>query len=109
MRELPPYASRGFGGSNAAKATLAQWYHQYGEAATQQAVQRYAKAYPNANVSVQWTPGDYDKKVAAALLTSSGPDIFEAGNGPASTRSKAARSLRWTACWAMPPVTSTPR
>ena len=61
------------------------------------------------NVSVQWTPGDYDKKVAAALLTSSGPDIFEAGNGPASTRSKAARSLRWTACWAMPPVTSTPR
>ncbi len=31
---------------------------------------------------MQWTPGDYDKKVAAGLLTSSGPDIFEAGNGP---------------------------
>lgn len=69
-------------GSTATKATLAQWYHQYGEAGTQQAVQRYAKAYPNGNVSVQWTPGDYDKKVAAALLTSSGPDVFEAGNGP---------------------------
>jgi multiple sugar transport system substrate-binding protein len=31
---------------------------------------------------VQWTAGDYDKKVAAALLRSSGPDVFEAGNGP---------------------------
>ncbi|MDT0262350.1 ABC transporter substrate-binding protein [Jatrophihabitans lederbergiae] len=31
---------------------------------------------------MQWTPGDYDKKVAAALLRSSGPDVFEAGNGP---------------------------
>jgi multiple sugar transport system substrate-binding protein len=68
--------------SSGAKATLSQWYHQYGEAGTQQAVQRYAKAYQSADVSIQWTPGDYDKKVATALLTSSGPDVFEAGNGP---------------------------
>jgi len=62
--------------------TISQWYHQYGEAGTQQAVQRYAKAYTKAKVAVQWTPGDYDKKVGAALLTGSGPDVFEAGNGP---------------------------
>jgi multiple sugar transport system substrate-binding protein len=62
--------------------TLSQWYHQYGEAGTQQAVQRYAKAYPKAKVTVQWTPGDYDKKVGAALLTGSSPDVFEAANGP---------------------------
>nr|WP_240188565.1 extracellular solute-binding protein [Nakamurella flavida] len=61
---------------------MSQWYHQYGEAGTQQAVERYAAAYPDATVSVQWSPGDYDKKVAAALLTDSGPDVFEAGNGP---------------------------
>ncbi|MDQ2958791.1 MAG: sugar ABC transporter substrate-binding protein [Actinomycetota bacterium] len=74
---------RGSGGSSSAtKPNLAQWYHQYGEAGTQQAVQRYAKAYPTAAVSIQWTPGDYDKKVATALLTDSGPDVFEAGNGP---------------------------
>jgi len=62
--------------------TLAQWYHQYGEAGTQQAVEKYAAAYPAAKVEVQWVPGDYDTKVASALLTDSGPDVFEAGNGP---------------------------
>ncbi|MGI8881084.1 MAG: ABC transporter substrate-binding protein [Jatrophihabitans sp.] len=67
------------GGSTPA---LAQWYHQYGEAGTEQAVKRYAAAYKKAKVTVTWTPGDYDKKAAAALLTSSGPDVFEEGNGP---------------------------
>jgi len=62
--------------------TLAQWYHQYGEKGTQQAVEKYAAAYPNATVKVQWIPGDYDSKVASSLLTSGGPDVFEAGNGP---------------------------
>ena len=62
--------------------TLQQWYHQYGEAGTQQAVQKYAAAYPDAKVKVQWSPGDYDKKAASALLTGSGPDVFEYGNGP---------------------------
>ncbi|MET7279568.1 sugar ABC transporter substrate-binding protein [Kribbella sp. NPDC005582] len=64
------------------KATLSQWYHQYGEAGTQQAVERYAKEYPDATVTVQWSPGDYDKKVATTLLTEQGPDVFEYGNGP---------------------------
>lgn len=62
--------------------TLAQWYHQYGEAGTQQAVEKYAAGYTGAKVSVQWVPGDYDTKVASSLLTDAGPDVFEAGNGP---------------------------
>ncbi|MFI9077018.1 ABC transporter substrate-binding protein [Streptomyces sioyaensis] len=60
---------------------ISQWYHQYGEPGTQQAVQRYAAAYKKAEVRVQWRPGDYDRQTAAALLTSSGPDVFEV-NGP---------------------------
>ena len=70
------------GGGDGAKPTLSQWYHQYGEAGTQQAVERYAKEYPDATVSIQWSPGDYDKKVATTLLTEQGPDVFEYGNGP---------------------------
>jgi multiple sugar transport system substrate-binding protein len=61
---------------------LSQWYHQYGEEGTQQAVEGYAQAYPGAMVTVQWNPGDYDQKVTSALLTDGGPDIFENGNGP---------------------------
>ncbi|CCH77649.1 Extracellular solute-binding protein family 1 [Nostocoides japonicum T1-X7] len=64
------------------KPAIAQWYHQYGEAGTQQAVERYAKAYPAAKVTVTWKPGDYDQSTAASLLTNSGPDVFEYGNGP---------------------------
>ncbi|MEU4602922.1 sugar ABC transporter substrate-binding protein [Kribbella sp. NPDC023972] len=72
----------GSSGASGGKPELSQWYHQYGEAGTQQAVQRYAKEYPDATVTVQWSPGDYDKKTAAALLTDNGPDVFEYGNGP---------------------------
>ncbi|MGW7412814.1 ABC transporter substrate-binding protein [Streptomyces sp. NPDC054863] len=60
---------------------LAQWYHQYGEPGTEQAVRRYAAAYKKARVTVQWRPGNYDQQTAAALLTSGGPDVFEV-NGP---------------------------
>lgn len=67
---------RGGGGSDG-KVTLDQWYHQYGEAGTEQAVRRYAAAYHPAHVKVQWRPGNYDQQTAAALLTSSGPDVFE--------------------------------
>jgi multiple sugar transport system substrate-binding protein len=70
------------GGASGDKPALSQWYHQYGEAGTQQAVERYAKEYADATVTVQWSPGDYDKKTAAALLTDGGPDVFEYGNGP---------------------------
>jgi multiple sugar transport system substrate-binding protein len=71
------------------KVTLAQWYHQYGESGTQQAVERYAKDYSNATVTVQWTPGDYDQKAASSLLTDNGPDVFEYGNGPSIDMIKA--------------------
>ncbi|MFI9779876.1 ABC transporter substrate-binding protein [Streptomyces sp. NPDC051956] len=60
---------------------LAQWYHQYGEQGTEQAVKKYAAAYDKAHVTVQWRPGNYDEQTAAALLTDSGPDVFEV-NGP---------------------------
>lgn len=69
---------RGGGGSGLA---ISQWYHQYGEAGAEQAVKRYAAAYQKAAVTVQWRPGDYDRQTAAALLTDSGPDVFEV-NGP---------------------------
>ncbi|MDI3406319.1 ABC transporter substrate-binding protein [Streptomyces cavernicola] len=71
---------RGGSGSSGGPA-LSHWYHQYGEPGTEQAVRRYAKAYDKADVTVQWRPGDYDRQTAAALLTESGPDVFEA-NGP---------------------------
>ncbi|MFE9252737.1 ABC transporter substrate-binding protein [Streptomyces sp. NPDC007088] len=63
----------------AGRVTLRQWYHQYGEAGVEQAVRRYAAAYDKADVRVQWRPGAYDEQTAAALLTSSGPDVFEGG------------------------------
>ncbi|MES4887673.1 sugar ABC transporter substrate-binding protein [Streptomyces sp. NPDC096012] len=69
---------RGGGGSG---PQLSQWYHQYGEPGTEQAVQRYAAAFKKAHVTVQWRPGNYDQQTAAALLTDSGPDVFEV-NGP---------------------------
>jgi len=69
----------GSGASSGSRPNLSVWYHQYGEAGTQQAVQKYAKAYPGANVKVQWTPGDYTSKLNSGLLSSSGPDSFESG------------------------------
>ena len=51
------------------KPTINQWYHQYGEAGTQQAVERYAKEYPDATVKVQWTPGDYTSKLNSGAST----------------------------------------
>ncbi|MER7243774.1 sugar ABC transporter substrate-binding protein [Kribbella sp. NPDC000426] len=69
-------------GGSGDKPTLQQWYHQYGEAGTQQAVEKYAKAYPDATVTIHWSPGDYEKKASTALLTNQGPDTFEYPNGP---------------------------
>ncbi|HEX2145123.1 MAG TPA: extracellular solute-binding protein [Glycomyces sp.] len=57
--------------------TLSQWYHEYGEAGTQQAVQKYAEAYKDATVMVEWIPGDYDAALASGLLTDDAPDVFE--------------------------------
>ena len=63
------------GGSS--KDSIAQWYHQYGETGTEQAAKRYAKAYSDAKVTIQWIPGDYDSKIASGLLSKDGPDVFE--------------------------------
>lgn len=68
-------------GDSGGTPALSQWYHQYGEAGTEQAVKRYAAAYRQADVTVQWRPGNYDQQTAAALLTDAGPDVFETG-GP---------------------------
>ena len=63
------------------RVTLTQWYHQYGETGTQQAVQRYADEYmrqnPDIGIQVVWVPGDYGTKLSTALLTRGGPDLFE--------------------------------
>ncbi|OPF78152.1 sugar ABC transporter substrate-binding protein [Streptomyces antioxidans] len=67
------------GDDHAGQPVIEQWYHQYGEPGTEQAVRRYADAYQKANVQVQWRPGNYDQQTAAALLTKSGPDVFEGG------------------------------
>ncbi len=74
-------APSGAASSAAANVTLQQWYHQYGEAGTQQAVEKYAAAYKDATVKVTWKPGDYDQSTAASLLTGDGPVVFEYGNG----------------------------
>jgi multiple sugar transport system substrate-binding protein len=65
------------GSTGGGKAAISQWYHQYGEAGTQQAALRYAKGYTKADVSVQWIPGDYASKLSSGLVSSSGPDVFE--------------------------------
>ena len=63
------------------RVTLTQWYHEYGEKGTQQAVQRYADEYmrlhPDIGIEVVWVPGDYATKLSTALLTRGGPDVFE--------------------------------
>ncbi len=62
-------------------ATINQWYHEYGEKGTQQAVMKYAQDYMTANpsvkVTVTWTPGDYAQKLAAGLASGQGPDVYE--------------------------------
>jgi multiple sugar transport system substrate-binding protein len=68
-------------GANGSRVTLTQWYHEYGQQGTQEAVLRYAAEYtrsnPHVSVEIVWVPGDYGTKLATALLTSGGPDIFE--------------------------------
>ena len=69
-------------GASASNVTLSQWYHQYGETGTKEAVEKYAAAYTGAKVNVNWYAGTYDTAVPAALLTSNFPDVFEYANGP---------------------------
>ena len=69
------------GASKDGRITLTQWYHQYGEAGTKDAVTRYAagytKANPHINIQIVWVPGDYATKLNTALLVAGGPDVFE--------------------------------
>jgi multiple sugar transport system substrate-binding protein len=63
------------GGSGAG---LVQYFHAYGEAGTEQAIKRYAKAYKEANVTTQWITGSqFESKLFASLLTDKAPDLFE--------------------------------
>lgn len=66
----------------AALPSVSVWYHKYGEDGVEQALKKWAAAYTKAKVSVNWVAADYEKTAAAALLTSSGPDVFEWGTGP---------------------------
>lgn len=63
------------------KITLVQWYHEYGEAGTEDAVRSYASQYteanPNVEIEVNWVLGDYPAQLNAALLTADAPDVFE--------------------------------
>ncbi|MDR1189872.1 MAG: extracellular solute-binding protein [Bifidobacteriaceae bacterium] len=60
---------------------IAQWYHEYGEEGTREAVERYAEEYNKSqdqvHVTVTWVPGDYESKLNTALLAGEGPDVFE--------------------------------
>ncbi|ELS57565.1 ABC transporter substrate-binding protein [Streptomyces viridochromogenes] len=57
---------------------LVQYFHAYGEAGTEQAIKRYAKAYKKADVTTQWITGsNFESKLFAALLTDQAPDLFE--------------------------------
>ncbi|MBP7962840.1 MAG: extracellular solute-binding protein [Caldilineaceae bacterium] len=65
----------------AEEIVLNHWYHQYGEAGTFEAAERYAAEYtaatPCVTVKVNWVPGDYFASLNSALLTADGPDVFE--------------------------------
>ncbi|WP_329362763.1 ABC transporter substrate-binding protein [Streptomyces sp. NBC_01483] len=68
---------RSGGGSGSGK-NLVQYFHAYGEAGTEQAIKRYAKAYSKADVTTQWiTSNTFETKLFAALLTAQAPDVFE--------------------------------
>ena len=57
--------------------TLSQWYHQYGEDGTQEAVKKYVEGYDKATVNVNWVTGDYAARLSTALLSGGGVDVFE--------------------------------
>ncbi|WP_221351041.1 ABC transporter substrate-binding protein [Streptomyces beigongshangae] len=65
------------GGGGSGKS-LVQYFHAYGEAGTQEAIKRYAKAYDEARVTTQWITGtNFESKLFSALLTDDAPDVFE--------------------------------
>ncbi|MER7476102.1 sugar ABC transporter substrate-binding protein [Streptomyces sp. NPDC126510] len=70
--------NNGRGGGSGSGTNLTQMFHAYGEAGTEQAIKKYAKAYKKANVTTQWiTSSDFESKLFSALLTKDAPDLFE--------------------------------
>jgi multiple sugar transport system substrate-binding protein len=70
--------NNGRGGGSGSGTNLTQMFHAYGEAGTEQAIKKYAKAYKEANVTTQWiTSSDFESKLFSALLTKNAPDLFE--------------------------------
>src|SRR6267378_875253 len=73
-------AACGGAGLGSNQITLQQWYHEYGEAGTQQAVLRYAADYTKStstNIKISWIPGAYADKLSTVLLSNNPPDVFE--------------------------------
>ncbi|MGW3911280.1 ABC transporter substrate-binding protein [Streptomyces sp. NPDC005070] len=71
-------SNNGRSGGGSSGKELVQYFHAYGEAGTEQAVKRYAKAYDTAQVTTQWITGsDFESKLFASLLTKNAPDVFE--------------------------------
>ena len=66
-------------GGEGGKASLEQWYHQYGEDGTKNAALGYAKEYTEADVTVTWVPATsgYGAKLSSAFSGGSAPDCFE--------------------------------
>ena len=70
--------NNGRGGGSGSGTNLVQFFHAYGEAGTEQAIKRYAKAYSKANVSTTWITGtNFEAKLFSSLLTKQAPDVFE--------------------------------
>ncbi|MFE2535167.1 ABC transporter substrate-binding protein [Streptomyces sp. NPDC059371] len=71
-------SNNGRSGGGSSGKELVQYFHAYGEAGTEQAIKRYAKAYDQAQVTTQWITGsDFESKLFASLLTKNAPDVFE--------------------------------
>ena len=70
------------GGLTATAALTASWDHKYGEEGVEETLKQWAADYPSATVDVTVVPADYEKALAAALLTPTAPDVFEYANGP---------------------------
>ncbi|MYT09267.1 MULTISPECIES: sugar ABC transporter substrate-binding protein [Streptomyces] len=71
-------SNNGRGGSGGSGTQLTQMFHAYGEAGTEQAIKRYAKAYKKANVTTNWITGNtFEAKLFSSLLTKQAPDVFE--------------------------------
>ncbi|MGW3665392.1 ABC transporter substrate-binding protein [Streptomyces sp. NPDC005141] len=71
-------SNNGRSGGGSSGEELVQYFHAYGEAGTEQAIKKYAKAYDKAQVTTQWITGsDFESKLFASLLTKNAPDLFE--------------------------------